>query len=184
MTNGSDNSGFPGVPGSGSGAASNVVEFSAARLARRWQEVDEAITRLAQEIAADSRIRLPARQALAVEMAELRSALTRGPDPQAHASIEMVSLVTLIRGVDYRLIKGIATMEGAPAPSLRSAVRQFLESTQTLVNAYRRGAEHPRNALNWIVREHEPALERLVTGGTASLSPAPGGDPEIQPGDD
>lgn len=184
MTNSSENSGFPGVPGSGSGAASNVVEFSAARLARRWQEVDEAISRLAQEIAADSRIRLPARQALAVEMAELRSALKQGPDPQAHASIEMVSLVTLIRGVDYRLVKGIATMEGAPAPSLRSAVRQFLEATQTLVNAYRRGAEHSRNALNWIVREHEPLLERLVSGGTGQLTPGPGADPDSRPGDD
>lgn len=171
-------------PGAASGAALNVVDFSSARLARRWQEVDEAITRLAQEIAADSRIRLPARQALAVEMAELRSALTRGPDPQAHASIEMVSLVTLIRGVDYRLIKGIATMEGAPTPSLRSAVRQFLESTQTLVNAYRRGAEHSRNALNWIVREHEPLLERLVTGGTGQLTLEPGADPDSLPRDD
>jgi hypothetical protein len=154
--------------------AENVLEFPAARLARRWMEVDWAVERLGQEIAAESRIRLPARQSLAVEIAELRSALSPGPDAEVHASIEMVSLVTLFRAVDYRLVKALSPLEGSATPFLRSALRQYVEATQGLVSAYRRGAEHPRSALEWIVREHEAMLERFVTryGGQLHLGPA------------
>ncbi len=155
-------------------SADNVLEFPAARLARRWMEVDWAVERLGLEIAAEARIRLPARQSLAVEIAELRSALSRGPDAEAHASVEMVSLVTLIRAVDYRLVKALSPLEGSATPFLRSALRQYVEATQGLVSAYRRGAEHPRNTLEWIAREHEAMLERFVTryGGQLPLGRA------------
>jgi len=155
-------------------SADNVLEFPSARRARRWMEVDWAVERLGQEIAAESRIRLPARQSLAVEIAELRSALSQGPDAEAHVSVEMVSLVTLFRAVDYRLVKALLPLEGSATPFLRSALRQYVEATQGLVSAYRRGAEHPRDALQWIVREHEAMLERFVTryGGQLPLGPA------------
>ncbi len=182
MTNDTNDS--KSATGAASAAVGNVVDFSGARLLRRWLAVDCAVERLVQEVAADARIRIPARQALAVEMAELRSALKRGPDAEAHALVEMVSLVTLIRAVDYRLVKGISAIEGSASPPLRSALRQYLEATQTLVSAYRRGAQHPRNALEWIVREHEPALERLVTWHGGQLSLGPEGDSDSKPGKD